>query len=64
MSAKGSLYLPIFVLTGNVRSQWKARDFRTVLYRRFGICAFLTLSAFWRINNLHALNTPARFDPD
>jgi hypothetical protein len=34
------------------------------LYRRFGICAFLTLSAFWRINNLHALNTPARFDPD
>jgi hypothetical protein len=44
-----------------------ARDF---LYRfctadsAFGEKAFFALSAFWRINNLHALNTPAQFDPD
>jgi hypothetical protein len=40
------------------------KPFAPFLYRRPGIWAFLGLSAFRRINNLHALNTPAQFDPD
>jgi hypothetical protein len=58
---------PVFVLISGqapITSMQRQQVFVPFLYRRPGIWAFFGLSAFWRINNLHVLNTPAQFDPD
>jgi hypothetical protein len=59
--------ITVFVLkTGKVRSQSMETQeiFCTVFLPPIRHLGFFALSAFWRINNLHALNTPAQFDPD